>query len=473
MKLSSLFTTLALLASSALTMIGCADIEVTGSNSYEVIDKVLIEGAVRAKQYQKMIGRGLATSWFKAYPLRNYSFDWLVEIKNRGFTHVRIRVAADQYSGERLSILTDVIDQTLEAGLIPIISWVNHEAELRASEADQTNYLNWWRDLGNAMRGRSKLVAFNLFTEIGNESGLSKQNKYNIWTRKVVNILREIDPERLIILSAPSKVVNSLNDIDKEIYKNDSFMLAEWHLYASGPNKRSGNKHWAGNGSMSDKNNVRSIFNQANEFTSRTGIPTYFGAWMPMDNNTAQLNQSEVESFADFFVKIARIKEIPWTLNADVQFIDSANNRWFTYKTWGELTLDMSTILSTIMGDGDPFVSVQPQTQAQAQAQAPQAQPQTPSAPATPSNFFVVLKDNQSVKIKWTANGQNQQGFIVQRKKQRNNGEWKDPVDIASVSAQENLFIDTPGSGTYKYRVLAYNQAGMSGWTTWEKIEVP
>ena len=344
------FVTLVFISS----LISCAeisDLEFEGSNTDKGRGASEAEEAIGAKKYQKLIGRGLATSWFKSYPLRNYSYDWLAEIKNRGFDHVRIRVAADLYNGERLSLLMEVVDQTLEAGLIPIISWVNHNAELRASEEDMANYLNWWRDLGNAMRDRSKLVAFNLFTEIGNESGLSKKNKYNIWTRRVVKILREIDPKRVIILSAPSKVVNSLKAIDKKIYNNDSFMLAEWHLYASGPNKKAGNKHWEGRGSKSDKRKVTSIFNQAKNFTRQTGIPTYFGAWMPMDNNTAQLDQSEVESFAEFFVRVASSSGIPWTLNADVQFIDSANNQWFTNKAWGELTLDMSSILSTIMGD--------------------------------------------------------------------------------------------------------------------------
>lgn len=333
-------------------MTGCGPLELPVSTEKSTQDRESPLNATEAppaKVFQRKMGHGLATSWFKSYPPLGYSKTWLTEIKKKGFRHVRIRVSASDYRGSRLSILTEAIDHTLANGLIPIISWVNHEAELRASERDQTEYLEWWTDVASRLKGRSELIGFNLFTEIGNDSGLARANKYNIWTRKVVKRIRAVDPKRMIILSAPSKVVRSLKSIDEKIYQDDRFMLAEWHLYASGPNKKIGDKHWEGLGSAADRKNVTSIFKQANQFTNQTGVPTYFGAWMPMDNNTAQLNQQEVEAFAKFFVKTARQNEIPWTLNADVQFIDWANNRWFVEKSWGDLVLNMTSILNTIL----------------------------------------------------------------------------------------------------------------------------
>lgn len=336
----------------AFSSVGCGSIEPESLTDKNKIESSLsLDGteAVKSKSFQRIMGNGLATSWFKSYPVRNYSKEWLYKIKNKGFNHVRIRVSAAEYKGSRLSLLTNVIDQTLESGLVPIISWVNHEAELRASEQDQQDYLDWWSDVTVRLKGRAYPIGFNLFTEIGNESGLAKANKYNIWTRKVVKRIRAIDPKRIIILSAPSKVVKSLKYIDEKIYRNDQFILAEWHLYASGPNKKAGDKHWEGNGSQSDRKNVTSIFKQANQFTNKSGIPTYFGAWMPMDNNTAQLYQDEVEAFARFFVKTAKQNEIPWALNADIQFINWDYNEWMVEKSWGNLILNMADILDTIM----------------------------------------------------------------------------------------------------------------------------
>lgn len=313
---------------------------------------------ITSKDYQTVIGRGLATSWFKKYPVKGYSDSWLKEIKNKGFDHIRIRVAAADYKGSNMSLLTDVIDKTLEAGLIPIISWVNHEAEHRASDTDQKEYLDWWEELATSLKGKSYLIGYNLFTEISNESGLAKKNRYNKWTKKAVEIIRRIDPQRIIILSAPSKTVKSIVDIDRKIYDKDPYMLVEWHLYASGPNKRKGDKQWSGKGSKSDRGNVTSIFKKAKSFTNKTGIPTYFGAWMPMDNNYAKLKQGEVEAFANFFVQVARKYKVPWTLNADMQFIDIDNNQWFKAKSWGKkLTLDMERILNVVMGKTNSKVS--------------------------------------------------------------------------------------------------------------------
>ena len=303
-----------------------------------------------ASKYQKAIKRGMATSWLKKSPFVNYSADILRDFKAKGFDHIRVRVSEKDYSGENLNILENVLNDANNVGLASVISWVNHDAELRASEGDKESYLNWWSDIANRLKGRLYNVSFNLFTEIGNESGLAKGNRYNEWTKAVVKRIRAIDNKRIIILSAPSKTVGSLKDISPKIYKNDKYMLVEWHLYASGPNKKPGAKHWEGTGSGSDKKNVVTIFKQAEDFSKKTGLPTYFGAWMPMDNNTAQLNQGEVESFARYFVKTAEEFNVPWTLNADHQFYNSAEKRWLETKAWGGLTLNMNAILNATMG---------------------------------------------------------------------------------------------------------------------------
>ena len=79
--------------------------------------------------------------------------------------------------------------------------------------------------------------------------------------------------------------------------------MVEWHLYASGPNKnylangRKTQKYWSGDGSDGGKANVDKCFTYAHNFTSRTNVTTYFGAWMAEDNKKGDLNQVEIIHF--------------------------------------------------------------------------------------------------------------------------------------------------------------------------------
>ena len=201
-----------------------------------------------------------------------------------------------------MELLESAVDDCIEVGLVPIISWVNHTAEENGTEADKADYVAWWREVAEMLQGKSYTVSLNLFTEIGNESALNDTATYNEWTAEAVAAIREVDAKRIVILSAPSKTVNTLVDIDPSIYDGDGYMLAEWHSYASGPNQSGGKKNWEGYGSDTDKLNVTSIVDEALDFTASTGIPTYFGAWMPMDNS-GSLAQYEVEAFGAFFLQ--------------------------------------------------------------------------------------------------------------------------------------------------------------------------
>lgn len=79
-------------------------------------------------------------------------------------------------------------------------------------------------------------------------------------------------------------------------------MMAEFHLYASGPNnKEDSAKYW--DGAEKGKQNVIDSIQPAVDWTKNTGVYTYFGAWMAEDNTKMALNEDEIKSFARFFVK--------------------------------------------------------------------------------------------------------------------------------------------------------------------------
>ena len=323
--------------------------------------------------YQNVIGQGFATNWFKtADPLSTYNDKNIEDIFSKDFRNVRLRSRADLYSAPYnthdfdrfLASLTKVVDKCIEAGVAPIISWIHHHAEAHATEADRRNYVDWWTAVAKQLKDKDFKLSFNLFTELGCE-GSKKQckeslrmrpDKYNRWTSEVVAAIRETggnNSKRILILGSPGKTAKDLDKINQTIYQNDPYMMVEWHIYASGPNKeKGGQKYWRGNGTPDDKNgrdNVREAIKQATDFTQSSNVLTYLGAWMPTDNKNGSLDEKEVINFARFFASELRKSKIPWSLNVLDRYYDTRKSKWITGKQdiKGSL-IDMSKVLENI-----------------------------------------------------------------------------------------------------------------------------
>lgn len=128
-------------------------------------------------------------------------------------------------------------------------------------------------------------------------------------------------------------------------------MLAEWHIYASGPNKKvGGQKYWSGDGRPKGRENVNKAVRHATDFTDSSGLPTYLGAWMPVDNKDGSLDQAEVINFARYFALTLKEKGIPWSLNVLDRYYDTEKSKWLTARQniKGRI-LNMSLVLDNIM----------------------------------------------------------------------------------------------------------------------------
>ena len=292
------------------------------------ISGIGVSSPIKPSDYQKVIGQGFATNWFKtSEPLANYNDKNIEDIHSKDFRNVRLRSRADLYSAPYntsdfsrfLASLSSVVDKCLEVGIAPIVSWIHHEAEARATEGDRTNYVTWWTAVAKKLKNKDYRLSFNLFTELGidgcggkkstcGESLRMRPDKYNRWTSEVVKAIRKTggnNAKRILILGSPAKTAKDLRLINQSIYRNDPYMMAEWHMYASGPNKKiGGQKYWRGDGTPKNKNgreNARVAIKQATDFTKGSNILTYLGAWMPTDNKNGSLKETEVIHFARFF----------------------------------------------------------------------------------------------------------------------------------------------------------------------------
>ena len=135
--------------------------------------------------------------------------------------------------------------------------------------------------------------------------------------------------KRILFLSSPGKTVVGLPKIDPEIYRNDSYLMAEWHIHASGPVKKPTSlKYWTGNGDGVGKESVRIAIKNGTNFTENTGLLTYFAEWMPQDNNGGKINESEAIYFTRFFIKEIRKAKIPWSLNSLEKYNIMGKGKW-------------------------------------------------------------------------------------------------------------------------------------------------
>jgi hypothetical protein len=92
--------------------------------------------------------------------------------------------------------------------------------------------------------------------------------------------------------------------------------------------------------------------------------------------------------------------------------------------------------------------------------------PPPPVAPGTPS----LIKSGSTVTVSWSDNSGDESGFEVQREKKGNGNKCGSTTTVANVGANVTSTTDAPGTGTFRYRVRAYNGNGSSDWSGWAQV---
>lgn len=331
------------------------------------------------EDYQGIIKEGFATNYFKTQynktenkPIAfKYRTQNIQDICDKGFRNVRLRCRPelfdDMYDTDEFATfktkLTEVVDECISVGIAPIISWEHHLAEAYATETDLANFIEWWTIVAEMLRDRNYHLSFNIFTELGIDICKTKEacvgslrrnkTKYDQWSSEVVSAIRATggkNADRIIILGSPEKTSVGLEYIFPNKTYVDSYTMVEWHEYAAGPSEGIDKpRYWSGNGSEAQTKLLRDGVERAHNYTFDTGIPTYFGAWMPRDNKDGGLDQEEVINFARFFVDLFKKAEIPWSLNVLDNYYNSKRCEWITdIQNLKGAMLNMSSVLDTM-----------------------------------------------------------------------------------------------------------------------------
>ncbi len=100
--------------------------------------------------------------------------------------------------------------------------------------------------------------------------------------------------------------------------------------------------------------------------------------------------------------------------------------------------------------------------------------------PAAPTNLTASVQSSgrgkdkvvTGVVLSWSDNSGNETGFVVERclETGKRNSKTCDFDVIKTVAADVTTYTDSPGSGTFKYRVKAANDAGYSAYSNEVKI---
>ena len=93
-----------------------------------------------------------------------------------------------------------------------------------------------------------------------------------------------------------------------------------------------------------------------------------------------------------------------------------------------------------------------------------------PAAPAAPGKPTLTRLSGGQVLVTWADNSPDEDGFRVQREK-KSGPNWINTLIIATLGANTTSYTDAPGSGTFRYRVQAFNGVGGSAWSAWAQIK--
>ena len=92
-----------------------------------------------------------------------------------------------------------------------------------------------------------------------------------------------------------------------------------------------------------------------------------------------------------------------------------------------------------------------------------------PAAPATPDPPTVEDLGGGVAEVSWI-DVADEDGYEVQRQKQKPSGAWFQTRLVATVAADVTSIQDDANTSTYRYRVRAFNQDGDSDWSGWTEI---
>ena len=309
---------------------------------------------INPHRYEKMLGVGINVNWVNFAKLRK-AYEHAKELnisipqrfKERGFDTVRIRVKMyplDEYLpkigktyGE---YIREVINDSLKAGLIPVVTLVARDFRDHPSEETLRETVQWWKTFAENFKDLPYEVSYDLIIETSGAIR-RKSDLLNRFYKEALSAIREVDRGRIVFFTPPN-ISNPKNLPQLWLPENDPYVMVEWHFFAAGPSKTNKNKKWT-TGTPQEKRAILKKIRFAKKWCKKHHRACWVGAWMPTNYNKANTDRyffdgapaggyydwNTVLEFADFMASSLKRYKIPYAVNADSKYFDYKTYTWY------------------------------------------------------------------------------------------------------------------------------------------------
>ncbi len=284
---------------------------------------------ITPQQYQRMLGVGINVDWatFRKN-IKYYNVQQVKDFKAIGFKHVRVRAKLN-FTNQYLRHLDRVINDCLDNGLIPVLAQGAKDFNANPSPSNMDKLIRWWTMIARRYKNYSYLLSYDLIIEPSGQLRRSPQI-LNEFYQKVVDSIHTIDPYRIIFIKSRKR--SSPEYLHELVIpdKANGYLMAEFHFYASGPSKKNPSKLWT-TGTKAQKQLILRKIRIALDWSKKTGILLWVGAWMPGNYNKGDdYTIAEQKKFANFMTCALEKAHIPFAINADNQFYNPRTDTWRT-----------------------------------------------------------------------------------------------------------------------------------------------
>jgi len=272
-----------------------------------------------AFEYNEMIGKGINMGNALEAPVEGawgvtIQDEYFKIIKDRGFDSLRIPIRWSAHLTEDKKIddkflerVKYVVDKALELGLTVIINC--HHFEELYQEPDV--YGNVLVDIWKQVASFFKEYPDNLFFEIYNEPAQNlTADKWNELYPKALRVIRESNPNRIVIIDVPNwanySAIRSLKLV------NDARIIVSFHYYEPFSFTHQG-AEWVNpilpvgvkwNGEEWEVNQIRNHFKYVSDWAKEKNVPIYlgeFGAYSKADMDSRVKWTETVRKMAEEF----------------------------------------------------------------------------------------------------------------------------------------------------------------------------
>ena len=281
-----------------------------------------IYNPISPQRYIHMLGIGINVNWVLFNKvMQAYTPSVPIYFHQIGFSHVRIR--ANIHTD--MAKLKQVVDDSLKAGLIPIIAFSASELKEHPSPTTVSQAVQWWTSVATTFKGYPYTLAYDLIIEPSGNIN-NHIDTLNSFYTQTIRAIRNIDPYRLIFVSPPfTSSPFHLKDLDVPW---DPYTMAQWHFFAAGPSTKNPAKKWT-IGTQEEKDNIWRYITAAKQWSNKTHIYTWVGAWMPGNyNHGDNISIGAQMSFASYMSCSLLFARIPFAINAGTKFFDYTTYTW-------------------------------------------------------------------------------------------------------------------------------------------------